>query len=37
LPFGLQIIGGRWSDEQLLGVAEVVSELTGGFRQPPGY
>jgi Amidase len=37
LPFGLQIIGKRWSDERLLGIAEVVSELTGGFRHPPGY
>jgi amidase len=37
LPFGLQVIGKRWSDELLLAVAEVVSELTGGFRQPPGY
>jgi amidase len=37
LPFGLQIIGKRWSDEQLLGIAESVSELTGGFQRPPGY
>jgi amidase len=37
LPFGLQIIGKRWSDERLLGIAEVVSELAGGFRRPPGY
>jgi amidase len=37
LPFGLQIIGERWADERLLGIAESVSELTGGFRQPPGY
>jgi amidase len=37
LPFGLQIIGKRWADERLLGIAESVSELTGGFRQPPGY
>jgi amidase len=37
LPFGLQIIGRRWADERLLGIAESVSELTGGFRQPPGY
>jgi len=37
LPFGLQIIGKRWADERLLGIAEAVSELTGGFRQPPGY
>jgi amidase len=37
LPFGLQIIGRRWDDERLLSIAESVSELTGGFRQPPGY
>jgi amidase len=37
LPFGLQIIGKRWDDERLLGIAEAVSELTGGFRRPPGY
>ena len=37
LPFGLQIIGGRWDDERLLGIVGVVSELTGGFRRPPGY
>ncbi len=37
LPFGLQIIGRRWSDERLLGIAESVSELSGGFRRPPGY
>jgi Asp-tRNA(Asn)/Glu-tRNA(Gln) amidotransferase A subunit family amidase len=37
LPFGLQIIGKRWDDERLLGIAESVYGLTGGFRQPPGY
>jgi len=37
LPFGLQILGKRWDDEHLLAIAEAVSELTGGFRQPPGY
>lgn len=37
LPFGLQIIGKRWDDERLLGITESVSELTGGFRRPPGY
>jgi amidase len=36
LPFGLQIIGKRWSDERLPGIAEIVPQLTGGFRQPPG-
>ena len=37
LPFGLQIIGKRWDDERLLDIAESLSELTGGFRRPPGY
>jgi amidase len=37
LPFGLQILARRWDDERLLAIAESVSELTGGFRQPPGY
>jgi len=37
LPFGLQVIGKRWDDERLLGIAESVSELTGGFRRPQGY
>jgi amidase len=37
LPFGLQIIGKRWDDERLLAIAESLSELTGGFRRPPGY
>ena len=37
LPFGLQILTRRWDDERLLSIAESVSELTGGFRRPPGY
>lgn len=37
LPFGLQILARRWDDEQLLGIAESLSDLTGGFRRPPGY
>jgi amidase len=37
LPFGLQVIGKRWNDERLLSIAESVSELTGGFRRPPGF
>ena len=37
LPFGLQVLGRRWDDERLLDIAESVSDLTGGFRRPPGY
>jgi len=37
LPFGVQVIGRRWDDERLLAIAEVLSEITGGFQRPPGY
>jgi amidase len=37
LPIGLQLIGRRWDDERLLEIAKLVSEVTGGFRKPPGY
>jgi amidase len=37
LPICLQLIGRRWEDERLLAIAKLVSEITGGFRKPPGY
>lgn len=37
LPFGVQVMGHRWEDERLLTIAEVLSEITGGFQRPPGY
>jgi amidase len=37
LPIGVQVIGRRWNDERLLAIAEVLSEVTGGFQRPPGY
>jgi len=37
LPFGVQVMGHRWEDERLLAIAEVLSEITGGFQRPPGY
>ncbi|MES0195591.1 amidase [Mesorhizobium sp. M0011] len=37
LPIGLQLVGKRWSEEQLLGIARTIEPLTGGFRRPPGY
>jgi amidase len=36
LPIGVQLVGRRWADEDLLAVAGIVGELTGGFRAPPG-
>ncbi|PZV37452.1 amidase [Mesorhizobium kowhaii] len=37
LPIGLQLVGKRWSESRLLGVARAIEPLTGGFRRPPGY
>lgn len=37
LPFGVQVMGRRWDDERLLAIAEIISEITGGFRRPSGY
>jgi amidase len=36
LPIGLQLVGKRWSEGRLLGVAALVEQLTGGFKRPPG-
>lgn len=37
LPIGLQLVGRRWSESRLLGIARAMAPLTGGFRRPPGY
>ncbi|QND58338.1 amidase [Mesorhizobium huakuii] len=37
LPIGLQLVGKRWSEARLLGVAAAIEPLTGGFRRPPAY
>ena len=37
LPIGLQLVGARWSEARLLGIARAIEPLTGGFRRPPGY
>jgi amidase len=34
LPIGVQLVGPRWSDARLLGVAKAVSRLAGGFHPP---
>ena len=35
LPIGVQLVGRRWSDSRLLGIARVVAGFTGGFQPPP--
>lgn len=37
LPIGLQLVGRRWRDMELLAVAEAVTEVTGPFQPPAGY
>jgi amidase len=37
LPIGIQVVGKRWQDMELLAIAEQLSEITGGFQRPPGY
>jgi amidase len=37
LPIGVQLVGRRWHDLELLAVAERITEVTGGFQPPPGY
>ena len=37
VPFGIQLIGRRWRDEQLLAIAEAITPVTGEFQPPPGF
>ena len=37
LPIGIQLIGRRWKDMELLAVAQTLSEVIGPFQAPPGY
>jgi len=37
LPMGVQVVGRRWRDMELLNVAEALTEVTGPFRRPPGF
>jgi amidase len=37
LPLGVQVVGRRWHDVELLAVAEQLAEVTGPFQRPPGY
>jgi amidase len=37
LPIGLQLVGKRWDESRLLAIARALTQVTGEFRQPPGY
>lgn len=37
LPIGMQIIGKRWRDMELLVIAQEIDQVVGRFQRPPGY
>ena len=37
LPLGVQLVGKRWGESRLLGIAKALAEVTGTFRRPAGY
>lgn len=36
-PIGVQIVGKRWQDLELLAIAEKISQITDGCDRPPGF
>jgi amidase len=37
LPIGMQVVGRRWQDMEVLAVAEALTQVTGAFQRPPGF
>ncbi|GAB4379614.1 MAG: amidase [Elainellaceae cyanobacterium] len=37
LPIGMQIIGKRWKEMELLAIAQQLNTVIDGFQHPPGY
>jgi amidase len=37
LPIGIQIVGKRWREIELLSIAQEIDKVIGNFRQPVGY
>ncbi len=37
LPIGVQIVGKRWRDMELLGIAEQLDKVAAAYRKPAGY
>lgn len=37
LPIGVQIVGKRWGEMELLAAAEQIATVTDGDQRPPGY
>ena len=37
LPIGMQIVGKRWCEMELLAIASAIDKLVGSLQHPPGY
>ncbi len=37
LPVGIQVVGRRWAEMDLLNVAEQIDRAVNAYRPPPGY
>lgn len=37
LPIGMQIIGQRWQEMELMAIAQQIDQVVGRFQHPPGY
>jgi amidase len=37
LPIGMQIVGKRWREMELLAIAQEINQVAGNFQHPPGY
>ncbi|MBD3887666.1 amidase [Phormidium tenue FACHB-886] len=37
LPIGMQIVGKRWKEMELIAIAQQLDTVISGFRSPPGY
>jgi amidase len=37
MPIGVQVVGRRWGDIELLAIAAQLAEACGSFQRPPGY
>ncbi|MBE9184764.1 amidase [Microcoleus sp. LEGE 07076] len=37
VPIGMQIVGKRWCEMELLAIASAIDKVVGNFQHPPGY
>jgi amidase len=37
MPIGIQVVGKRWRDRELLAISQTLTEVTGEFQRPPGF